>query len=46
MFAAAEFADEKAYYKGQLGKVVGTGCEAPAPSQQLATPPMQSGHIR
>ncbi len=29
MFAAAEFADEKAYYKGQLGKVVGT---AAAPS--------------
>jgi len=24
MFAAAEFADEKAYYKNQLGKVVGT----------------------
>src|SRR4051812_8828326 len=24
MFAAAEFADEKAYYKGQLGQVVGT----------------------
>ena len=24
MFAAAEFADEHAYYKGQLGKVVGT----------------------
>ena len=24
MFAAAEFADEKAYYKGQFGKVVGT----------------------
>ena len=24
MFAAAEFADEKAYYKGQLGNVVGT----------------------
>ncbi len=24
MFAATEFADEKAYYKGQLGKVVGT----------------------
>ncbi|MBV9347015.1 MAG: hypothetical protein JO245_03480 [Pseudolabrys sp.] len=24
MFAAAEFADEKAYYKGQLGKTVGT----------------------
>lgn len=24
MFAAAEFADEKAYYQGQLGKVVGT----------------------
>ncbi|HEX6003146.1 MAG TPA: hypothetical protein VFZ14_04025 [Burkholderiales bacterium] len=24
MFAAAEFADEKAYYKGQLGTVVGT----------------------
>ena len=24
MFAAAEFADERAYYKGQLGKTVGT----------------------
>jgi hypothetical protein len=24
MFAAAEFADEKAYYKGQVGKVMGT----------------------
>jgi hypothetical protein len=24
MFAAAEFADERAYYRGQLGKVVGT----------------------
>src|SRR5581483_382989 len=24
MFAAIEFADERAYYKGQLGKVVGT----------------------
>jgi len=24
MFAAAEFADERAYYKGQLGKIVGT----------------------
>ena len=24
MFAAAEFADERAYYKGQLGKMVGT----------------------
>jgi hypothetical protein len=24
MFAAAEFADERAYYKGQLGQVVGT----------------------
>jgi hypothetical protein len=24
MFAAAEFSDEKAYYKGQLGQVVGT----------------------
>src|SRR3954470_19443678 len=24
MFAAAEFADEKAYYKGQLGTAVGT----------------------
>ncbi len=28
MFAAAEFADEHAYYRGQLGKVVGTA-EAP-----------------
>jgi hypothetical protein len=27
MFAAAEFADEKAYYKGQLGKAVGTADE-------------------
>ena len=24
MFAAAEFADERAYYRGQLGNVVGT----------------------
>ena len=30
MFAAAEFADEKAYYKGQLGKVVGTAEIKPA----------------
>jgi hypothetical protein len=30
MFAAAEFADEKAYYKGQLGKVVGTADAKPA----------------
>src|SRR5262249_50296076 len=29
MFAAAEFADEKAYYKGQLGKVVGTAEKTP-----------------
>jgi hypothetical protein len=29
MFAAAEFADERAYYKGQLGKVVGTADAAP-----------------
>jgi hypothetical protein len=29
MFAAAEFADEKAYYKGQLGKVVGTAAAKP-----------------
>jgi len=28
MFAAAEFADEKAYYKGQLGQVVGTADKA------------------
>ena len=25
MFAAAEFADERAYYRGQVGNVVGTG---------------------
>ena len=31
MFAAAEFADEKAYYKGQLGKVVGTAEAKPQP---------------
>ena len=29
MFAAAEFADEKAYYKGQLGKTVGTAQAKP-----------------
>src|SRR5262249_9684156 len=29
MFAAAEFADEKAYYKGQLGKIVGTAQAKP-----------------
>jgi hypothetical protein len=29
MFAAAEFADEKAYYRGQLGKVVGTAAAKP-----------------
>jgi hypothetical protein len=29
MFAAAEFADEKAYYKGQLGQTVGTATAAP-----------------
>ena len=29
MFAAAEFADEHAYYKGQLGRVVGTADAAP-----------------
>jgi hypothetical protein len=34
MFAAAEFADERAYYKGQLGNVVGT---AGAPSQAART---------
>ena len=28
MFAAAEFADEHAYYRGQLGKVVGTASAA------------------
>src|ERR1700759_1057608 len=28
MFAAAEFADEKAYYKGQLGQAVGTAEKA------------------
>jgi hypothetical protein len=30
MFAAAEFADERAYYRGQLGKVVGTAEATPA----------------
>lgn len=29
MFAATEFADEKAYYKGQLGTVVGTAAAKP-----------------
>src|SRR5512145_870612 len=31
MFAAAEFADERAYYRGQLGTVVGTAQAAAAP---------------
>src|SRR5262249_712267 len=30
MFAAAEFADERAYYRGQLGTVVGTAQATPA----------------
>src|SRR5262249_48620489 len=29
MFAAAEYADERAYYKGQLGQVVGTAAAKP-----------------
>src|SRR6185437_60283 len=33
MFAAAEFADERAYYKGQLGKVVGTAAAKPKPTR-------------
>ena len=35
MFAAAEFADEKAYYKGQLGKVVGTAEAKPKARARL-----------
>ena len=35
MFAAAEFADEKAYYKGQLGQVVGTAEARPTNSPRL-----------
>jgi hypothetical protein len=37
MFAAAEFADEKAYYKGQLGQVVGTAQAKPVDAKQQAT---------
>src|SRR5690242_6980702 len=33
MFAAAEFADEKAYYQGQLGTVVGTAQAATKPAR-------------
>lgn len=33
MFAAAEFADEKAYYQGQLGTVVGTAQAAKKPAR-------------
>jgi len=33
MFAAAEFADEKAYYQGQLGTVVGTAQAATEPAR-------------
>ena len=33
MFAAAEFADEKAYYQGQLGTVVGTAHAAQKPAR-------------
>ena len=33
MFAAAEFADEKAYYQGQLGTVVGTAQAAQKPAR-------------
>jgi hypothetical protein len=36
MFAAAEFADEKAYYKGQLGRVVGTAEAKPASGRDWA----------
>src|SRR5260370_5840260 len=36
MFAAAEFADEKAYYKGQLGKVVGTAQKKTIPGDGTA----------
>jgi hypothetical protein len=36
MFAAAEFADEKAYYKGQLGQVVGTAEAKPQESSRAA----------
>ncbi|HET9903912.1 MAG TPA: hypothetical protein VFQ27_09460 [Xanthobacteraceae bacterium] len=33
MFAAAEFADERAYYKGQLGQAVGTAAARTAPAR-------------
>jgi hypothetical protein len=38
MFAAAEFADEKAYYKGQLGKVVGTAEKKNATRDWMTSP--------
>jgi hypothetical protein len=36
MFAAVEFADEKAYYKGQLGRVVGTAQARPQEASKPA----------
>src|SRR5438477_6324942 len=33
MFAAAEFVDEKAYYKGQLGNVIGTATQKESPTR-------------
>src|SRR5262249_31959372 len=36
MFAAAEFADERAYYRGQLGTVVGTAQTTAAPRNWTA----------
>jgi len=36
MFAAAEFADERAYYRGQLGTVVGTAQTTAAPHNWTA----------
>ena len=37
MFAAAEFADEHAYYRGQLGTVVGTA-QATTVTRRVAVP--------
>lgn len=46
MFAAAEFADEKAYYKGQLGKTVGTAQKRNGARDWTAGRSMTSPHRR
>ena len=46
MFAAAEFADEKAYYNGQLGKMVGTAEAKPESRARLDRRPRRLRHLQ